>query len=311
MKCPNCNNAIPDSSPYCAYCGTRIQPGRLQRLPDWSRTGIGVAILAISGVMFLGGLGLWVAATIGPRAPQVPQLTEHAATPEQVVSPTSLPTSVVLPTNTPTIPTPTSVPPTPTPPRPTPTLTPTHMPIPTPLPVERMIESFESYGSNRALRAPYSINAPENNGSISLAVAPNVYRGSQALAFAYTIHTIVPAGGYTVTDYAGLIREFAPQDWRGFNYLRLWVRSDGSNKDLVVQFHEASGEVWKYTTSLSSFVDKDLQLSLSTNVFHLAEWTPAVNNQIDLGSITGYSIYVGHSGTGQGTIYVDAIRLSE
>jgi mannan endo-1,4-beta-mannosidase len=177
--------------------------------------------------------------------------------------------------------------------------------------VERMIENFESYGDNAALGAAYSINAPENDASVSLAVAPNIYRGSQALAFTYHIHTIVPAGGYTVTDYGGLIREFPAQDWRGFNYLRLWVRSDGSNKDLAVQFHEASGEVWKYTTNLSGFHDRDFQLPLDTSVFHLPEWSPSVNGQINLGSIVGFSIYVGHGEMGQGTIYVDAIRLSE
>lgn len=174
-----------------------------------------------------------------------------------------------------------------------------------------MIESFELYGDDGALQAAYSINAPENDASVSLAVAPNVYHGSQALAFTYDIHTVVEAAGGALTDYAGLIRDFTAQDWRGFNYLKLWVRSDGSNKDLVIQFHESSGEVWKYTTNLSGWQDRDLQLAFATNVFHLADWSPTVNGQIDLGSIVGFSIYVGHAGTGQGTIYLDAIRLSE
>jgi serine/threonine protein kinase len=248
-------------------------------------------------------------------------ISQPAPTPEPSATPTlasiltaTAPSEARTPTATPVSPTQTAAgtkAPTPTATNTaTPTLTPTDTPTWTP-PVERMIESFEIYSSNRALRATYSINAPENDASVSLAVAPNVYRGSQALAFTYHIHTIVPGGGYTMTDYAGFIRNFAAQDWRGFNYLRLWVRSDGSSKDLVVQFHEASGEVWKHRTSLSSFADEDLQLTLNTSVFHLAEWTPAVNSQIELGSITGFSIYVGHGGTGQGTVYVDAIRLSE
>ena len=173
-----------------------------------------------------------------------------------------------------------------------------------------MIEGFESYDDDQALQAAYSIDAPENEASVSLALAPNVYEGKQALAFAYKIQTIVPAVGAVMTDYAGLKRSFPAQDWRGFDYLRLWVRSDGSNKALVVQFHEPNGEVWKYVTNLSDFRDRDLQLAFDTSVFQLADWSPWINGEIDLNAIVGFSIYVGHAGTGQGTIYIDAIRLS-
>jgi predicted Ser/Thr protein kinase len=276
-------------------------------IPTWAVAGaITVVLLLILGVLTVGR----------PPPPPVDQIEtaivvtppDGTAVPVRTESPGGQPAGshtvarTATSTRTPTL-TPTDTV------APTSTATATSVPVPTP--VERMIESFESYANDRALRAAYSINAPENDAFVSLATGPNVHRGSQALAFTYHIHTIVPAGGSTVTDYAGFARDFPSQDWRGFNYLTLWVRSDGSNKDLVIQFHEASGEVWKHTTNLSGFRDKNLELVFDRSVFYLAEWTPSVNNRIDLGSITGLSIYVGHGGTGQGTIYVDAIRLVE
>lgn len=242
------------------------------------------------------------------------QLDIFGREPEATAVPTEVPSSpaVIVLQQTAT-PTPTSVPPTstPVPPTPTPGTTIAETPTTIPSPAERMIESFESYSDDGALRVAYSTDAPENDASVSLSVARNVYAGNQSLAFAYDIHTIVPIGEDIATDYAGLIRDFAIQDWRGFNYLRLWVRSDGSTKDLVIQFHEASGEVWKHMTNLSNFGEKDLQLALDMSDFEPADWSPWVNGEIDLGSVAGFSIYVGHAGPGRGTIYIDAIRLSE
>jgi hypothetical protein len=249
------------------------------------------------------------------------QLDIFGREPEATAVPTEVPSSpavIVLqqtatPTPTSVAPTPTPVPPTstPVPPTPTPGTTIAETPTTIPSPAERMIESFESYSDDGALRAAYSTDAPENDASVSLSVARNVYAGNQSLAFAYDIHTVVPIGEDIATDYAGLIRDFAIQDWRGFNYLRLWVRSDGSTKDLVIQFHEASGEVWRHTTNLSNFGEKDLELALDMSDFEPADWSPWVNGEIDLGSVAGFSIYVGHAGPGRGTIYIDAIRLSE
>jgi hypothetical protein len=227
------------------------------------------------------------------------------------VTPTSTYIATVAPTSTSTFaPTAADTATTMLAPTDTPTLMLTNTPTPIPTPADRMIESFESYGDDEALRAAYSTDAPENDASVSLSVARNVYAGNQSLAFSYDIHTIVPIDADIATDYAGLIRDFAIQDWRGFNYLRLWVRSDGSTKDLVIQFHEASGEVWKHTTNLSSFRERDLQLALDTSDFEPADWSPWINGEIDLGSVAGFSIYLGHAGPGRGTVWIDAIRLS-
>ena len=228
-----------------------------------------------------------------PTAPTptiAPIETETRVPPTPTIAPT-VPTDTPAPIVTPTVP--------------------THTPPPPPTPVERPIESFEWYGSDEALQAAYSIDAPENDASVSLAGGPYAYDGTQALEFTYDIQEIVRSADGTLTDFAGLTRALPSQDWRGFGYLRLWVKSDASSRSLVIQFHEASGEVWNYTTNLSRFDDEDMQLPLDTSRFQHAKWSPWVNGQIDLGAVVGYSIYVGHGGEGQGTIYIDAIRLSK
>ena len=290
MRCPNCGAEVGLEDVFCGECGFRLpQQGRKLALPVL--IGVVVAVLVLGGLAYL----IWL------RPPSPEEVAQLAPTAPTEPSPTP---TVVSPTPTPEPPGPTPIPPTPAP-------APIDTPMPLPTPVERMIESFELYADNGELRAAYSINAPENDASVSLAAAPDVYHGSQALAFTYDIHTVVEAIDGAMTDYAGLTRDFTAQDWRGFNYLNLWVRGDGSNKDLVIQFHESSGEVWKYMTNLSGFRDRDLQLAFDANVFSLAEWSPTVNGQMDLGSIGGFSIYIGHRGMGQGTIYLDAFRLSE
>lgn len=256
----------------------------------------------------LAGIAAVITAIGGLLAIVVPPLVERW---QQPPAPTDSPTPIVTATTQPALTVPPTVP-TDTPEPIVPPTVPTHTPTPTPTPVERPIESFEWYGSDEALQAAYSINAPEkNDGSVSLAGEPYAYDGTQALEFTYDIQEIVRSADGTLTDYAGLTRALPSQDWRGFGYLRLWVKSDASNRSLVIQFHEASGEVWKYTTNLSRFDDEDLQLPLDTSRFQHAEWSPWVNGQIDLGAIVGYSIFVGHGGEGQGTIYIDAIRLSK
>ena len=85
MRCPRCKKTIPDSSPYCAYCGARIQPTLLPPL-DWSQIGVIVAVtvLVVSGVVFLGAAGLWAVGIIGLPSPQVAQQAEVVVTPPQL-----------------------------------------------------------------------------------------------------------------------------------------------------------------------------------------------------------------------------------
>jgi len=193
------------------------------------------------------------------------------------------------------------------PPTPTPTAT------STPTPLALVIEDFESYSSDEALHTVYTINdvGGANVGQISLAYPPDVgtvpcpvrCSGAQGAAFHYEIKNPAPA------DYAGFERRFLAQDWRGYSTFCVWVKSDGSSMNLAIQFGEASGEVWRYGTVLSTFDLKDFQLPLDEGTFEWADWSAWENGQIDLDAIDYYGFFVGGGGQGAGTIYVDEVQL--
>jgi hypothetical protein len=107
----------------------------------------------------------------------------------------------------------------------------------------------------------------------------------------------------------GLERSFAAQDWRGYGALRLWVKSDRSGMDLVIQFRETSGEVWRYRTNLSTFTTRDFRLPLTESTFQRADWSTYQNGRLDLNAIEYYGFFLGEGGTNAGTIFIDDIRL--
>ena len=186
-------------------------------------------------------------------------------------------------------------------------------PLPTPTPTATLtptlpalvIEDFESYSSDEALRAVYTINdvGGANIGQISLAYPPDVGSGAQGAAFHYEIKSPAPA------DYAGFERRFLAQDWRGYSTFCVWVKSDGSDMNLAIQFGEASGEVWRYGTALLTLDLKNFQLPLDEDTFQWADWSAWENGMIDLDAIDYYGFFVGSGGLGAGTIYVDEVQL--
>jgi formylglycine-generating enzyme required for sulfatase activity len=147
MNCHKCGKTIPDSVPYCAYCGAKRQPRQLPSLSDWLRrttarlkslptpfskkppdwiTGPVVALVSV--VLLLAGARL-VWAVLFPPTPVNPEATpspRETASPSETVTPSTEPTSTAVP------PTPTATKATETPRRdngtPTrPTATPTHI----------------------------------------------------------------------------------------------------------------------------------------------------------------------------------------
>jgi len=177
---------------------------------------------------------------------------------------------------------------------------------PTPALPALVVEDFERYGDDGALRAIYAVNdvGGANGGQISLAYPPDVGGGDQGLAFDYEIKHPSPA------DYVGFERRFAAQDWRGYGTLCVWVKSDGSHRHLAIQFGEASGEVWRYDVDVSTFGTKDFQLPLDEVTFQWADWSAWENGQIDLDAVDYYGFFVGGN-LGAGTLYMDEVQLTQ
>ncbi len=168
-----------------------------------------------------------------------------------------------------------------------------------------VIEDFEDYSHEEALRTVYTINdvGGANVGQVSLAYPPDVGSGAQGLAFHYEIRNSSPA------DYAGFERTMTAQDWRGHNTFCVWIKSDGSSKNLAIQFGETGGEVWRYRTQLSAFGVKEFELSFDDDTFEWADWSAWQNGRIDLDAVDYYGFFVGSGGLGAGMIYVDEVRL--
>ncbi len=310
---------------------TSLQPAPPATRPVWPWMLGGIVGIALILIISL--------AILRPKSPVNPEATalariwetqtaEAAPTPAQSQpAATLVPTDALPPSPDPSTHTPTATgtTTTSTPPTSTPTPSQTHTPTPTssrtatltatptrtstpttpPPPTGVFLDNFEGYGSDASLRSAYGINAAwgTNVGQLSLASPPNVCTGNRSAAFYYEIRNSAP------DDYAGFERSFPAQNWQPFSVLHVWVKSDRSPRDLLVQFREVSGEVWRYRTNLSAFASRDLRLPLNEGTFQHADWSPYQNGRMDLGAIEYYGFYVGNGGQGSGTVYIDDLSL--
>lgn len=192
-------------------------------------------------------------------------------------------------------------------PEPSSTPLPTHTAIDKPVPTSQsslVVEAAAYYGDEAALNKTHHINDPNSTRrcTLGLASAPSQTKDERAIAFEYTIQQASP------NDYCGFERWLTQaQSWSGHARLCLDVSISGTAEDLVVQFGEASGEVWKSWTASSSITEGELCLPLTTTAFARAEWAPRQNNRIDLGAITYYGIYVNGPPGASGVVYFNRI----
>jgi ribosomal protein L40E len=345
--CDSCTYAgNPPQATFCIRCGAPLN-GRSYAGFIWAG-GVAVAILvaAVIALWQTGTFETWLngdaARLIGP----VPTATMERATEERISEAANTPTESIItegiseagenptestitatslpPTDT-APPPPTSVPtPTPEPLSPTPTSPPTETPTPTPRPTETstptaparetptttprpqlLVEGAESYSTAVALNAAYQINDcwDANEAQLSLAGPLHVGGGHQAIAFWFNIRQAPP------NDYAGFERFLTgSHDWSGYSHLCLWTEHDGSINDIVLQFGEKGGEVWKHYLALSPGA-RESCVPLSEDVFVHADWSAPGNGRVDLPAIDYYGVYVHRSQPGSGTVYLDDLRV--
>lgn len=165
-------------------------------------------------------------------------------------------------------------------------------------PAPVVIDKFEGYsGLNVNLQTAYVCNSSGNNFTVTLNDTYK-FEGSYGMQCAYTIGT---------PDYAGVISSIS-QNWNGRNNLSFWLKPDGSNRTLTIQFKEASGEYWESYYTFSGTTVTTIQIPFSGFVH--PSWFSGGNGIKDLGSITEFSIYInqGSGSTGSSTIYFDNIR---
>jgi len=227
-----------------------------------------------------------------PKAPTV-NLKLDTSTPEPPTN-TSVPelTNTPEPTNTPNLSTP--IPPATNTSEPTPNMTafipPTSEVVIIPeTELDQTIDDFENVGIS--LGDGFEINRNAGNDSqVSLVGIPHVNQGRQALALQFDIQNSPP------NHYIGFDRALPPQDWSDYASLCFWIESDGSNRNLVLQFGESKYKFWKNIYSLSK----------GTGDYCIFLHDP---HQINLRAIGYYGVYVEGPPAGQSIIYIDNVRL--
>ncbi|NIK69474.1 carbohydrate binding domain-containing protein [Paenibacillus sp. BK720] len=165
------------------------------------------------------------------------------------------------------------------------------------------VDSFDSYSSDSALQSAYVRNT--DGGALTVTRdAANKNDGTYGMKFAYTI-AASPA------NFAGATKQLGTADWSGATGLSLWLKPDGSNRTLTIQFKETSGELWETYYTLSGTTAGIVNLPFSS--FNHPGWYSGGNGVKDLNTVKEYSIYVnqGSGTTGSSTIYLDAITAGQ
>lgn len=165
------------------------------------------------------------------------------------------------------------------------------------------IDDFESYvGDDAKLQAAYTPNA--DGDAVTLKLAPETKRGGDyGLDF-----------GYDLTDakgYAGISKNMGGIDWSNSGGIQLWVKPDGQNRGMTVQFKESSGEYWEAKVRLSGTEGR--LIGIPFHAFARPGWNAPVNGVIDLNAIAEFSLYVekGAGAAGKGSLYVDDIAVAK
>lgn len=159
-----------------------------------------------------------------------------------------------------------------------------------------VVDDFEGYGDDTALRAEY---VTYGANTISLETG-SVGGGAKALRLDYDFAT---------QTYTGLGKQISG-DWSDFNELALWVDPDGSNNKMVLQLN-AGGVAYEAYPSLAG--DAPQLVTIPFVDWRPAPWDTAHADRrisdADLQALTSFNIYVNsvEGGAASGSIVVDDI----
>jgi hypothetical protein len=172
-----------------------------------------------------------------------------------------------------------------------------------------IVEDWGSFEDVAAVEAAISRNLGQGDNEMTLDLEAEEMGAALGtwLALTYDIGAAEPH------DFVGFDRTLDAQaDWSGAGSIAVWLDpSEAPGTDFVLQWREGSGEVWRYQGPLAAVSPGEpLVLPLSTDYFARADWSTTANEQIDLGDVNQYGLYVGHAGPGAtGTLRVGPVVL--
>ncbi len=178
------------------------------------------------------------------------------------------------------------------------------------LPPSTVVEDWQRFSDSEALSEAISVNEgwADNRVVVSLDT-----QQQPAVDMLFQITAAAP------NDYVGFEWDLdGTQDWRGFDNLAVRLATtDVTSRQLVVQFHERSGEVWRHRMALADVVDLPeegplgtiVRIPLAPSAWEWADWSESRNLEMDLAEVTGLGLFVGHTGPGVGAVVFGAISV--
>ncbi|AZQ63963.1 T9SS type A sorting domain-containing protein [Flammeovirga pectinis] len=107
---------------------------------------------------------------------------------------------------------------------------------------------------------------------------------------------------YDFSSYAGITRTMNA-NLLGYDGIGFALKGDNSDRTLLLQFLESSGEYWEASVQIQG--NEDVYLPFTS--FENPSWGGAINGTVDKGSITQIAFYFGGE-AGSGTITIDNLR---
>lgn len=175
----------------------------------------------------------------------------------------------------------------------------------------RVVEDWTGYADDAALADTFSVNLgwSENTLDLYLTEAEDFYGGESGITAHYVITAPLP------NDYVGFERDLeVMEDWSGYTHLALRVDPAPSNRPgrLVIQWYEATGEVWTNATPLADIAGDGpvmLRIPLTGEAWTWADWSDKRNQKIDLKMVTRFGLFIGHGGPTEGTIRFGPLQV--
>jgi hypothetical protein len=198
---------------------------------------------------------------------------------------------------------------------PTARLSPTPGPSPTvgELP-PAIVEDWNRFDDTAALLDAFSVNEgwADNTINLRLISAGTGLGQGKAVTLDFDITAAEP------NNYVGFEWDLSDrQDWRKYDALELEIAGEigdahSPQTQLVIQWHEISGEVWRHRETLdNALASARLSVPLAPEAWEWADWSEYRDLVMNPETVTRMGVFVGHAGPTTGHLELGTIRVAQ